>query len=146
PITRASPSQTLAFRNSVRTSWLRISVGPGASVLALACAAARSCLSAITSLPVGAAVTRGPEIGSGAAGAQSPQPAQRIIPLGRAIGRKADDLGAPGDRVERNRAAEPLALDRHAAVGAPVAVVTHQEQMVGGHGDWTIIVGCIARA
>src|SRR3546814_13045779 len=71
-------------------------------------------------------------------------PAQWVVPLGRAVGRKADDFGAAGDRLEGDRAAESFHRDGDAAVGAAVAVVAHQEQMIGGDGDRPLIVGTIA--
>src|SRR3546814_33775 len=118
PTSSARPNQTLALASSVRTSWVRISVGPGASSPALARAFACSLFSTIASLPVRTSVTRGPQIGSRAVAAQRAQPAQRIIPLDTAVGRKADELGAAGDGVEGDGAAEALGPDGDAAVGA----------------------------
>src|SRR3546814_12324835 len=57
--------------------------------------------------------------------------------------RKADEFGAGRDRVEGNGAAEPLGIDRDAAVGAAGAVVAQQEQMIRGHLDRAVIVGDI---
>src|SRR5690606_34676869 len=76
------------------------------------------------------ALTFGSQIGSRAARSKRAEPAQRVIPFGGPVGRKTDDLGASGDRVEGNGAAESLLDGVDAAVGAAVAVVAHQEQMV----------------
>src|SRR3546814_2021682 len=84
------------------------------------------------------ALTFGLQIGSRAVRPEGAKPAQGVIPFGGAVGRKADDFGASGDRVEGDGAAESLLAGVDAAVCAAVAVVAHQEQMVRGHGDGEI--------
>src|SRR3546814_8214441 len=106
------------FSSGSRHTRCALVTGVQTCALPICHAFACSLFSTIASLPVRTSVTRGPQIGSRAVAAQRAQPAQRIIPLDTAVGRKADELGAAGDGVEGDGAAEALGPDGDAAVGA----------------------------
>src|SRR5690606_6859367 len=62
------------------------------------------------------------------------------VPGGVAVQREGDELGPPADRFPWHRSAQTVFLQRRAAVGAVVAIVAHQEDMVRRYADGTIPV------
>src|SRR3546814_6531243 len=60
------------------------------------------------------------------------EPAYRVEPARRTIGREHADERMADEILLRNRAAQPAFLHRHAAVGAAVAIVAHQEDAAFG--------------
>src|SRR5688572_17407849 len=126
----ATPNQTVARCSSRRTIGSRNSVGPGRSTWG----STGGCWAILVAAP--------PQRAPGPARAKRPEPADRVQDFRAAIEREGDEFCAAADILPRHRATKSVLRRPEAepAVGAPVAVVAHHEDMVGGYLDRAEIV------
>ena len=106
---RAGPCRTTRprVRISRRTTGSRNSAGPGPLDVRLGSGSAALAISFV-----------GPQRVAGAAGAEAPEPAQRVPPDGRAVEREGDELGAAADILDGTGPPRPPCHSGDPAVGA----------------------------
>src|SRR3546814_4943648 len=67
----------------------------------------------------------------------------RRVPSVRYMQVKCYKFGTSPNAVDLHRAAKPVLVQADAAIGRPIAIVTHKEQMVGRYFDRSIPIQCL---